>query len=143
LKQSPSNLEIKAFLREAALMAPLSHPNVLSLIGVCTSGASKMMIVQLCENGSLLSYLQKHTGFNELRSGSKIRILKDIATGMEFLSSLLIVHRDLAARNVLVPADFVCKVTERQLFCFCLRSCICLNNLDFRFWHVARAKCVK
>ena len=74
------------------------------------NGSSKMMVIQYCENGSLFSFLQKHAGFNELRFESKIRILRDVAMGMQFLSSLLIVHRDLAARNVLVNSDYVCKV---------------------------------
>ena len=34
----------------------------------------------------------------------------DVAAGMAFLETALIVHRDLAARNVLLTADMQCKV---------------------------------
>jgi serine/threonine protein kinase len=116
LKNAPSALETTAFMREAALMTPLKHPNVLSLICVCTAGEPKLMVVQLCDHGSLSSFLQRHSGFNELQLASKLRIMVDVVTGMQYLASLLIVHRDLAARNVLVGADYVCKVFRCGVF---------------------------
>ncbi len=102
------------FLEEAALMAQLRHPNVVSLIGVCTTGSPCTLVLQYCEHGSLLNFLRRHTGFNELLFTSKICIMEDVACGMHFLSSLNIVHRDLSARNILVGADFVCKVGKKK-----------------------------
>ena len=93
-------------------MAQLRHPNVLSLVGVCTVGEPKMLVLQHCQHGALSTYLQAHTGFNELQLTSKYTIMEDVARGMDFLSRLHIVHRDLAARNVLVAADYVCKVCQ-------------------------------
>ena len=39
-------------------------------------------------------------------------MLKGIADGMKYLSSMKYVHRDLAARNILVDSDFTCKVSD-------------------------------
>ena len=39
----------------------------------------------------------------------------DVASGMAFLETALIVHRDLAARNVLLTAGMQCKVGELNL----------------------------
>jgi serine/threonine protein kinase len=126
LKEPSTDAEAKSFLREAALMPPFNHPNVLSLVGVCTAGAPRLIALQFCENGSLLSYLQKHTGYEELQIGSKFHIMEDVAKGMQYLSELNVVHRDLAARNVLITADFVCKV-EHWVFLYKKSKPIVLN----------------
>jgi serine/threonine protein kinase len=110
LSNSPTSAEIKVFMREAALMAPLHHPNVLALIGVCTAGEPRMIALQYCDLGSLLSFLRTHTGFQALQLNSKYSVMLDVAEGMEYLAKKRLVHRDLAARNVLVNADCVCKV---------------------------------
>ena len=110
LKNNLKPTEIESLMQEASLMAQLRHPNIISLVGVCTAGEPKTLVLQFCEHGSLLSFLKRHTGFSSLQHKSKFQILLDIATGMDFLSRLHIVHRDLAARNVLLGADYVCKV---------------------------------
>lgn len=82
--------------------------SVLSLVGVCTRGLPKMMLVPFCSNGSLLDFLQKM--FVALSLEVKLAIIKDVAAGMAYLVANQLVHRDLAARNVLVADDFSCKV---------------------------------
>ena len=119
LKSSLTPTEIQLFMREAAIMVQLRHPNIVSLVGVCTAGDPKMLVMQLCEHGSLLDFLLRHTGLSELQFTSKLHIMGDVAHGMHFLSSLNIVHRDLAARNVLVGADYICKVCS---FSFCVAA---------------------
>jgi serine/threonine protein kinase len=112
LKDQPTTSEIKAFLREAALMSPLSHPNVVSLVGVCTAGDPRMIALQFCEHGALLTYLKAHQFSRALHPLSKFHIMHDVAEGMAYLTVRHIIHRDLAARNILVNADYVCKVCE-------------------------------
>jgi serine/threonine protein kinase len=112
LKHDPTSAEINTFMREAALMAPLNHPNVVGLVGVVTAGEPRLIALQFCEHGSLLSFLRSRTGFNALQLQSKYNIILDVAEGMVYLSKRKIVHRDLAARNVLVNADYLCKVAD-------------------------------
>ena len=48
------------FVREAAIMAQVeTHPNLVSLIGVVSSGLPMLLVLSLCEHGSLLSVVQK------------------------------------------------------------------------------------
>ncbi len=53
-----------------------------------------------------------------------LRFAKEIAAGMEYLSTKAFVHRDLAARNVLVNEALSCKVsTTVQVL---IGMCTCL-----------------
>ncbi len=138
LKKELSTEELDAFMREAAIMAQMRHPNVVSLVGVCTAGMPKMLVMQHCEHGSLLSFMQAHFGFNELLLRSKLKIMEDVACGMSFLSSLLIVHRDLAARNILIGADYVCKVFYGLLFLHINLLWVDFCTADCGLWDGAR-----
>ena len=42
----------------------------------------------------------------------QLRIATQIASAMEYMSSVRVIHMDLAARNVLVAAENVCKVAD-------------------------------
>ena len=48
----------------------------------------------------------------QLGTSDLVRMLKDIASGMKYLSDLNFIHRDLAARNILVDRDLKCKVAD-------------------------------
>jgi serine/threonine protein kinase len=99
------------FLFEAAIMAQLYHKKIVNIIGqVTTNGKELMLVIQYCEQGALLQWLQNHGAREPVFV--LINMAADVADGMEYLSSLGFIHRDLAARNVLVGVDFVCKVAD-------------------------------
>ena len=53
--------EIDNMMSESIKMKRFDHPNVISLIGVCTdAGPAPYIIMPFMGNGSLLSYLKKH-----------------------------------------------------------------------------------
>jgi serine/threonine protein kinase len=110
LAEGASDAEKDDFMEEAALMSQFQHKNVVQLVGVVTAGEPRIILLQLCENGALLSFLKSRVGFNALVLDHKLAIIQDVVHGMKYLSGLRVVHRDLAARNVLVSADFICKV---------------------------------
>ena len=56
-----NQMMVKEMLQECKRMCDLSHPNILSLTGVCLDGGpSPYIIMPFMLNGSLLSYLKKH-----------------------------------------------------------------------------------
>jgi serine/threonine protein kinase len=101
-------------LREATVMAQVTgHPNLVSLIGVVTSGAPLLLLLSFCENGALLNYLQDaKAALKTPTQAVKVKMAAEIAAGMAHLIACKFVHRDLASRNVLLDSEKVCKIAD-------------------------------
>jgi serine/threonine protein kinase len=67
-------------------------------------------VTEYMENGSLDTFLRLHE--NKLKITQMIKILRDVASGMRYLSDMNYIHRDLAARNILISRDLTCKVAD-------------------------------
>jgi ephrin-B len=98
------------FLTEASIMAQFQDPNVIRLEGVVTQSNPLMIVTEYMEMGSLDTFLRLNE--NKLKLSQMIKILKDVASGMRYLSDMNYIHRDLAARNILINKDLVCKVAD-------------------------------
>lgn len=98
------------FLTEASIMAQFNDPNVVRLEGVVTQGHPLMIVTEYMENGSLDSFLRLNE--TKLKLPQMVKILRDVASGMKYLSEMNYIHRDLAARNILINKDLVCKVAD-------------------------------
>ena len=79
-------------MHEATVMAQVSgHPHLVSLIGVVTSGLPLMLLLSLCEHGSLLAVLKdrKHAGLSSkppFTLAERVQMALDTAKGMAHLS---------------------------------------------------------
>jgi hypothetical protein len=102
-KQSADVEEQEAFEAEARIMASIPmHPNVVRCFGF-TSKPNLFVALQICRNGSLYDLLQSE---HNISGAWMLRVLRDIAAGMQHLHACHIVHRDLAARNVLLDENY-------------------------------------
>ncbi|KAH3696619.1 hypothetical protein DPMN_084095 [Dreissena polymorpha] len=89
-------------------MMPLSHKNIVRMIGVCKSGCL-MLVLELAPLGRLNTFLSAHKNFPQ---AGIVLLLHQVAMGMEYLESMKFVHRDLAARNVLLVTETFAKVSD-------------------------------
>jgi serine/threonine protein kinase len=96
-------------LNEAAVMAQVAgadgHPNLVSLIGVVTSGNPLILLLSYAEHGSVLGLLSTRAADGQpVVERSKVEMAAQTARGMAHLSEKRFIHRDLAARNVLLAS---------------------------------------
>ena len=101
-------------LSEAIIMAQVGfHENLVSLIGVVTSGAPRVLILSYCEHGSMLGVLKTSAANGTpVDEDTKQSMAVDVCRGMEHLTNKGLIHRDLAARNVLLGTGMVAKVAD-------------------------------
>jgi len=91
------------FLREAAFLRSLNHPNVLRFIGVLYKDKKLHILTEYISGGTLRELIQDLN--QPLSWERKVNIGKDISAGMTYLHSMQIIHRDLNSQNCLVKAN--------------------------------------
>jgi hypothetical protein len=92
--------------REATIMASLHHDTLVKCYG-WTDVAPHCLVLELMK-GSLHWALK----YSLLTATQKTKIIYDIARGMRFLHSRLVVHRDLKSVNVLVDGEGNAKIAD-------------------------------
>ena len=53
--------DIAAFLKECLKMKAFAHPHVMGILGICFAEQVPYVVMPFMANGSLHSYLRKHT----------------------------------------------------------------------------------
>ncbi|CAG9558649.1 unnamed protein product [Danaus chrysippus] len=100
------------FLKEAAVMHSIEHPNIVRLYGVVLHLDSLMLVTELAPLRSLLECLREVT----LRIDFSVAVLcefaEQICDGMTYLEKKRLIHRDLAARNILVFCKDRVKISD-------------------------------
>ena len=101
--------------REIELIRKIpKHTNLVEFIGVITINGMKGIMLDYCELGDLHKLLINIPIFNRLvEEDYLLKIIKDIASGMESLHVNEILHCDLAARNVLISGSLNRGITAR------------------------------
>ena len=82
--------------QEVSILSYLSHPNIVSLVGVCMR-PKPMLLLEYATLGSLRQQQYKTISYNMKHS-----IMAQVASGLAYLHKKDIIYRDLKADNVLI-----------------------------------------
>ncbi|XP_072023810.1 uncharacterized protein [Amphiura filiformis] len=95
---------IKRVVRELDIMCGLDHPNIVKLLGVVDEQMDFMLILELCDKGSLRSYLQELKG-KRLSDDQFYDWAEQAARPLEYLRQKCIIHKDVKSPNYMITID--------------------------------------
>ncbi|KAI0324972.1 kinase-like protein [Cubamyces sp. BRFM 1775] len=101
----------KLFVHEMSIWTKLQHPNVLQLFGASSASGDPpwFFVSPYYTNGSLVTYLK---GLPTLETADVLKMVLEIARGMEYLHCRGVLHGDLKAANVLVDDQYNCVLAD-------------------------------
>jgi len=97
------------FLREAKLVMPLRHPNIVPIFEVNSERDRPYMVMEFVEGNNLREFLKMRKKFNVEES---LKLAADIASGLECAAGKKLTHRDLKLSNVLVASSGRAKLVD-------------------------------
>ncbi|KAG9063406.1 pkb-activating kinase-like protein [Linnemannia hyalina] len=87
----------------------LDHPGVVKLYSTFQDSSSLYYVLELCQNGELLTYIKKLGSFDE--SCTRFYVAQ-ILTAVEYVHSQGVIHRDLKPENILLDHRMYVKLTD-------------------------------
>lgn len=128
VKENAAQREVDDLIQEMKIMQEIGpHPNVVTILGVCSDQEPYLLIMEYVMYGKLLTHLREQrtrqsSFFNFSKDGAEMgetltskdltKFAYGVAKGMEFLVTKGIIHRDLAARNILVDHNKNTKISD-------------------------------
>ena len=97
------------FLREAHMVKELRHPNIVPVFDVGTERDRYYMVMEFVEGDNLREIVKFRKKFNVEES---LRIVTDIASGLDFAAGKGVTHRDLKLSNVLLTSTGRAKLVD-------------------------------
>ncbi len=99
----------RRFQTESQAVAMLSHPNIVSVYDVSSSGGVDYIVMELIEGISLKQYMERKGPLNWRET---LHFSMQIAKALEHAHGRGIVHRDIKPHNILILKDGSIKVTD-------------------------------
>ena len=97
--------------RELDILSKLSHPNIIKLIGVVPDVLDYMIILELCEIGSLREYIDSN-GQKPLPPDLFDKWSKEAARAIKYLQDRNFIHKDIKSQNYVISSDMILKLTD-------------------------------
>ncbi len=115
---------VARFEKEAAALAALSHPNIVSIVDKGKTDSTYFLVMEFVEGPSLREQVRSPL----MTPKEALRMMMEICRGVEYAHSRNVIHRDLKPENILFDqqAGGLAKVTDFGLASF-------LDDADSRF----------
>ena len=109
------NEEIRRRFRdESQAVAQLSHPNIVSIYDVSTSGDTEYIVMELIDGITLKQYMARR---GEMDWRESLHFITQIMRGLSHAHSRGIIHRDIKPQNIMVLRDGSVKVADFGIAC--------------------------
>ena len=109
------NEEIRRRFRdESQAVAQLSHPNIVSIYDVSTSGDTEYIVMELIDGITLKQYMARR---GEMDWRESLHFIIQIMRALEHAHSRGIIHRDIKPQNIMVLRDGSVKVADFGIAC--------------------------
>ncbi len=83
----------------------LDHENIARIFEVLEEMSAVWVFMELCNHGDLVDYIQGNKAPNGVSEAEKLKLMLDIAEGVEYLHSKNVIHRDIKPSNILVAGS--------------------------------------
>lgn len=87
-------------MKEVEIWRDQQHPHVSRFLGIVDFGNQFLSVSIWMENSDALKYINSTAEVID-----RLRILRDVSSGMEYLHFRRVVHGDLRAANILIDAN--------------------------------------
>ena len=104
---------VQKISKDVDKMLALDHSNVVKIFDIHQVGSTIWMFMELCQFGDLKSFTSKHG----LTENQKLKLMQEIALGVEYLHANHVIHRDIKPANILIAnySPIVGKLTDFDL----------------------------
>jgi predicted Ser/Thr protein kinase len=102
-----------AFAREANAIAKLVHPNIIRIFDSGVHRGYEWMALEYVEGGDLQDMLAARSAEGRWLSGEEaMRLLQQIASGLDHAHDFGLIHRDLKPKNVLLGSQGEARIAD-------------------------------
>ncbi len=108
-RYSDDMVKTEQFLREANTVKPLRHPNIVSVHDVQSERGRYYMVMDFVEGQNLRDWIKVR---GKLPVDVSLRIIGDVAAGLDYAFKQGVTHRDIKLSNVLVSARGVSRLVD-------------------------------
>lgn len=116
---------IREFRAEMETLGKIKHPNIVTILGYCSTRSDWVLIYEFIEKGSLDQWLldisssdtnssSSNSNIFPLSWATRLKIIKGVANGLAYMHNLdkPIIHRDIKASNVLLDSEFNAHIAD-------------------------------